>query len=467
MNKKEAAASASTQRNVHVVCPHDCPDTCSMQVRVQGEGAQARAVHVAGNPEHPFTQGVLCTKVARYLERTYAPNRVLYPMKRIGTKGPLRGGKDIAGYGVSGVWQRISWDEALDTIAARFHSVIREFGSQSVLPYSYAGTMGLVQYASMDRRFFHRMGASLLDRTICATAGGWGQKATLGAAMGADPEQVEHARLIIIWGSNPVTSNLHYWSRVQQAKRRGAKLIAIDPFRSDSAMKCDQHIALLPGTDGALALGLMHVLIAENRIDRDYIERYTLGFAALAQRVQDYPPQRVAKLCGIDAAVIVQLARDYAAIGPATIRLNYGMQRHAGGGMAVRNICCLPALTGSWRDAAGGLLMSTSGAYPVDQRALERPDLLALSDAPRPRSINMSAIGDALLELRDPPVKAIYVYNSNPLAVAPDSSKVAAGFARRDLFCVVHDIFVTDTADYADILLPATTQLEQADIHRA
>jgi anaerobic selenocysteine-containing dehydrogenase len=467
MNKKEAAASASTQRNVHVVCPHDCPDTCSMQVRVQGEGAQARAVHVAGNPDHPFTQGVLCTKVARYLERTYAPNRVLYPMKRIGAKGPLRGGKDIAGNGVSGVWQRISWDEALDTIAARFHSVIREFGSQSVLPYSYAGTMGLVQYASMDRRFFHRMGASLLDRTICATAGGWGQKATLGAAIGADPEQVEHARLIIIWGSNPVTSNLHYWSRVQQAKRRGARLIAIDPFRSDSAMKCDQHIALLPGTDGALALGLMHVLIAENRIDRDYIERYTLGFAALAQRVRDYPPQRVAKLCGIDAAVIVQLARDYAAIGPATIRLNYGMQRHAGGGMAVRNICCLPALTGSWRDAAGGLLMSTSGAYPVDQRALERPDLLALSDAPRPRSINMSAIGDALLELRDPPVKAIYVYNSNPLAVAPDSSKVAAGFARRDLFCVVHDIFVTDTADYADILLPATTQLEQADIHRA
>ncbi len=321
--------------------------------------------------------------------------------------------------------------------------------------------MGLLQYGSMDRRFFNRLGASLLDRTICATAGKAGWAATIGASIGTDVERFDESRLILIWGSNPIVSNLHFWTRAQEAKRRGARLIAIDPYRSQTAEKCHQHIALIPGTDAALALGMMHVLIAEDLIDHDYIARYTLGFDALRGRAAEYPPHRVAGICGIAEETVTELARAYGTTNPAAIRVNYGLQRHAGGGNAVRAIACLPALTGSWRDPAGGALLSSSGTYPVDSRALERPDLIRGT----PRTINMSAIGDALLAASDPPIRAIYVYNSNPVAVAPESSKVQAGFARDDLFCVVHEIFQTDTADYADILLPATTQLEQLDIH--
>jgi len=321
--------------------------------------------------------------------------------------------------------------------------------------------MGLLQYGSMDRRFFHKLGASLLDRTICATAGKAGYAATIGASIGTDLEQFENARLILIWGSNPVVSNLHLWRRVQEAKRRGAKLIAIDPYRSQTAEKCHEHLALLPGSDAALALGLMHVLVDEDMLDRDYIDRYTLGFDALERRVHEYPPSRVAALTGLREAQIVALARDYGTIAPAVIRLNYGMQRHAGGGMAIRTVACLPALVGAWRHAAGGALLSSSGTYPVNTAALERPDLIWN----HPRTINMSTIGDALLEADDPPIRALFVYNSNPVAVAPDSSKVVAGFSREDLFCVVHDVFLTDTADYADIVLPATTQLEHLDVH--
>jgi anaerobic selenocysteine-containing dehydrogenase len=321
--------------------------------------------------------------------------------------------------------------------------------------------MGLLQYGSMDRRFFHRLGASLLDRTICATAGKAGYAATIGASIGIDMEEFENARLILIWGSNPIVSNLHLWSRIQEAKRRGAKLIAIDPYRSQTAEKCQLHLALLPGTDAALALGMMHVLIGENLIDRDYIDRYTLGFEELQLRVRDYPPQRVAQITGLAPEQIVSLARDYGTIRPAAIRLNYGMQRHAGGGMAIRTVACLPALVGAWRDPAGGALLSSSGSYPVNSAALERPDLIWNA----PRTINMSAIGNALLDADDPPIRALFVYNSNPVAVAPESAKVIAGFAREDLFCVVHDVFLTDTADYADIVLPATTQLEHIDIH--
>jgi anaerobic selenocysteine-containing dehydrogenase len=321
--------------------------------------------------------------------------------------------------------------------------------------------MGLLQYGSMDRRFFHRLGASLLDRTICASAGKAGWVATIGATLGTDVEQFVDSRLILIWGSNPVTSNLHLWTRVQEAKRRGARLIAIDPYRSQTAEKCHEHIALLPGTDAALALGMMYVLIAEDLVDHDYIERYTIGFDALRGRAAEFPPERVAQICGIAPDTVTALARTYGTTRPAAIRLNYGMQRHAGGGNAVRAVACLPALVGAWRDPAGGALLSSSGTYPVDSSALERPDLIQ----GKPRTINMSAIGDALLAAKDPPIRAIYVYNSNPVAVAPESAKVAAGFARDDLFCVVHEIFQTDTADYADILLPATTQLEQVDIH--
>ena len=430
---------------VRGACPHDCPDTCALHVTV----ADGRAIKVEGDPDHPTTRGVLCTKVARYLERTYSDKRVLHPLRRVGPKG-------------EGRFERIGWDEALDAIASRFKEIAAsDDGPQAILPYSYAGTMGLLQYGSMDRRFFHKLGASLLDRTICATAGKAGYAATIGASIGTDLEQFENARLILIWGSNPVVSNLHLWSRVQEAKRRGAKLIAIDPYRSQTAEKCHEHLALLPGSDAALALGLMHVLVDEDRLDRDYIDRYTLGFDALERRVREYPPARVATLTGLREAQIVALARDYGTIAPAVIRLNYGMQRHAGGGMAIRTVACLPALVGAWRHAAGGALLSSSGTYPVNTAALERPDLIWN----RPRTINMSTIGDALLEADDPPIRALFVYNSNPVAVAPDSSRVVAGFSREDLFCVVHDVFLTDTADYADIVLPATTQLEHLDVH--
>ncbi|HEX9301814.1 MAG TPA: molybdopterin oxidoreductase family protein [Casimicrobiaceae bacterium] len=435
----------SLSRVVRAACPHDCPDTCAMLVTVKG----GRAVELRGAPDHPPTGGALCTKVAHYLERTYSDQRVLYPMRRVGNKG-------------EGRFERIAWDDALDVIAEKFGAIAAsKDGPEAIVPYSYAGTMGLLQYGSMDRRFFHRLGASLLDRTICATAGKAGWAAVIGASVGTDVEQFENSRLILIWGSNPIVSNLHFWTRAQEAKRRGAKLIAIDPYRSATAEKCHEHLALMPGTDAALAFGMMQVLITENLVDRDYIDRHTLGYDALAARAADYPPERVAAICGLTVDQIISLARDYGTIKPAAIRLNYGMQRHAGGGNAVRAVACLPALVGSWRDPAGGALLSSSGTFPVDVAALECPDLIRGT----PRTINMSAIGDALQDARDPPIRAIYVYNSNPVAVAPDSAKVAAGFAREDLFCVVHEIFQTDTADYADILLPATTQLEQTDIH--
>ncbi len=448
-------------------CPHDCPDTCALVVTVEN----GQAVKVAGAEDHPTTNGFLCTKVNRYLERTYSPQRVLYPMKRVGEKG-------------NGIFTRISWDEALDTVAAKFKGIAAD-NPQSILPYSYAGTMGLVQGESMDRRFFHKLGASLLDRTICASAGAAGYRATIGLSMGTDPERFVDAKLILIWGSNPITSNVHLWPKILEAKRNGAKVIAIDPYRSLTAEKCDEHIALLPGTDGALALAMMHVIIKANLIDRDYVERYALGFELLRERVMEYSPSRVAEITGLSEEEIVGLALEYAKTKPAVIRLNYGMQRHVGGGMAVRTVACLPALIGAWRDPAGGVLLSTSGTFGINTNALARPDLIWNN----PRTINMSAIGDALLGYQrtviyrdhkgaepeieqtlkplDPPVRAIYVYNSNPVAVAPDSRKVIAGFKREDLFTVVHEIFQTDTADYADILLPATTQLEQFDIHKA
>ena len=432
----------------HVVrgaCPHDCPDTCALLTTVEA----GRAIEVRGASDHPATAGVLCTKVARYLERTYSDQRLLYPMKRIGRKG-------------EGRFARIAWDEALSTIANRFGEIAESSdGPQAILPYSYAGTMGLLQSSSMDRRFFHRLGASLLDRTICASAGKAGWVSAIGAAMGMDVEEFENSKLIVIWGSNAVTSNLHFWTRAQEAKRRGAKLIAVDPYRTATADKCHEHIAPLPGTDGALALGLMHILIAENLIDRDYIDRYTAGFAELAARAAEWTPTRVATTCGITVAQVEGLARDYGTIKPAAIRVNYGMQRVHGGGNAMRAIACLPALIGAWRRPAGGALLSSSGTFPVDHDALERPDLIRGT----PRTINMSTIGDALLDAADPPIRAIYVYNSNPVAVAPESSQVRRGFAREDLFVVVHEIFQTDTADFADILLPATTQLEQTDVH--
>ncbi len=436
-----------SRRVVRAACPHDCPDTCAMLVTVEN----GRAIEIKGAPDHPATGGTLCTKVARYLDRTYSPDRLRYPMRRVGAKG-------------EGRFARISWDEALDEIASRFRLIAASAdGPQAILPYSYCGTMGLLQSSSLDRRFFHRLGASLLDRTICASAGKAGWAAVIGASIGMDVEEYVNSKLILIWGSNPISSNLHFWTRAQEAKRRGAKLIAIDPYRSATAEKCHEHVALLPGTDAALAFGIMHVLIDEHLVDRDYVDRYTVGYDALADRVREWTPERAAHTCGIAREQLISVARAYGTTKPAAIRLNYGMQRVHGGGNSVRAVACLPALIGAWREPAGGALLSSSGTFPVDSAALERPDLIEGS----PRTINMSAIGDALTQANDPPIRAIYVYNSNPVAVAPDSSKVVAGFSRSDLFCVVHEIFKTDTADYADILLPATTQLEQTDVHNS
>ncbi|MDM0090019.1 MULTISPECIES: molybdopterin oxidoreductase family protein [unclassified Variovorax] len=444
-----SAPTPSPAVTVHGACPHDCPDTCALVTTVQ-DGV---AVKLQGNPAHPHTGGVLCTKVSRYLERSVHPERLLHPMKRSGPKG-------------SGQFERISWDEALDAIAARLGQLAAHDAS-TILPYSYAGTMGLVQGESMDRRFFHKLGASLLDRTICSTAGGEAMALTLGGKVGMRVEFFAEAKLILIWGSNSIGSNLHFWRHAQAAKRAGARLVCIDPRKTETADKCDEHIALLPGTDGALALALMHELIVHDWLDHDYIARYTVGWDALRERALQWPPSRAAAVCGVPEAQIVALARDYGQTKPAAIRLNYGMQRVRGGGNAARAVACLPALTGAWRHRAGGVLLSSSGAYPVDRAALQRPDLLA---GRRPRTINMSCIGDALTgDARalsgGAPVQAVVVYNSNPVAVAPESAKVAAGFAREDLFTVVLEQFQTDTADYADYLLPASVQIEHWDIH--
>ena len=439
----------SATQIVHAACPHDCPDTCAMLVTVRKENGRKVAIRIAGDPDQPTTRGTLCTKVSRYLERTYHPERVLYPMRRVGRKG-------------EGRFERVDWESALADISARLKK-IAAVDPQRIVPYSYAGTMGLVQGESMAARFFNKLGASLLDRTICSSAGGEALAYTVGTKTGPAMEAFADSRLIIFWGANAIASNLHLWTFAQEAKRKGAKLIAIDPYRSLTAEKCHQHIALLPGTDGALAFGVMHVLIRENWLDRDYIDRYTLGFDALAARAQEFDPARVAAICGIDASVVEGLARDYWELRPAAIRLNYGMQRVRGGGNAVRAVACLPALAGHWRDPSGGVLLSSSGMFQKDANALQHPELL---QGRKPRTVNMSAIGDALAHAQ-PPIEALIVYNSNPVAVAPESRAVAAGFAREDLFTVVLEHFQTDTADFADYVLPATTQLEHVDVHGA
>ena len=439
---------------VRGACPHDCPDTCSLLTTVQA----GIATRVQGNPEHPQTGGVLCNKVSRYTERSYHPERLLQPLRRTGPKG-------------SGRFEPVSWDKALRDIATRL-SAIAARDPQAIVPYSYAGTMGLVQAEGMAARFFNRLGASLLDRSICSAAGGEGLTQTLGGKVGMRVEFFAESKLIIIWGSNSIASNLHFWRYAQQAKRDGAKLVCIDPRRSETAEKCHEHIALLPGTDGALALALMHELIAHDWLDHDYIASHTLGWPALRERALQWSPERAATICGVPVEQIRQLARDYGQSmvqqQPAAIRLNYGMQRVRGGGNASRAIACLPALIGAWRHRAGGLLLSSSGAFPVDKAALQRPDLLA---GRKPRTINMITIGNDLLAPASaafgPKIEALIVYNSNPVAVAPESGKVVRGFAREDLFTVVLEHFQTDTADYADYILPATTQLEHWDIHAA
>jgi anaerobic selenocysteine-containing dehydrogenase len=450
LSSTQPVADAVTQ--VRGACPHDCPDTCALLTDVQ-DGV---AVKVHGNPTHAHTHGTLCAKVAKYTERTYHPERILYPLKRVGPKG-------------AGQFERVSWDAALTNIAARLKTIAAR-DPQAILPYSYAGTMGLVQAEGMAARFWHKLGASLLDRTICSSAGGEGLNHTLGGKVGMKVEFFAEAKLIIIWGSNSITSNLHFWRYAQAAKRNGAKLICIDPRKTETADKCHEHIQLLPGTDAALALAIMHELIANDWLDHDYIAQHTLGWDQLKARAQQWPPERAAQVCGIPVAQITSLARDYGMSWvnqtPAAIRVNYGMQRVRGGGNATRAVACLPALIGAWRHRAGGLLLSSSGMFPVDKNALQRPDLL---NGKTPRTVNMSTIGNDLLRETSaefgPKIEALVVYNSNPIAVAPESALVVQGFAREDLFTVVLEHFQTDTADYADYILPATTQLEHWDVH--
>ena len=424
---------------VRGLCPHDCPDTCALLTTVEN----GRAVKVLGNPDHLHTQGVLCTKVSRYTERTYSPDRLMHPLKRNGPKG-------------SGQFVQVTWDEAIQDIAAKLKA-ISAVNPEAVLPYSYGGTMGWVQGEAMASRFFHKMGASLLDRTICASAGSEGLVYTLGGKFGMKTEFFSESKLIVIWGSNSITSNVHFWRCAQEAKRHGAKLICIDPRHSETAEKCHVHVPIKPGTDAALAFAIMRELVVNNWLDQDYIEKYTLGWDALRERAMTWTLERAAEVCGVDEDLIRSLAKDWGTTPKAAIRLNYGMQRVKGGANAVRAVACLPALTGAWRDRAGGMLLSNSSNFTVNKKDLHRSDLLG---ARRPRLLNMATIGNDL----NHPGSAEWGYNSNPVAIAPQSGKVVQGFARDDLFTVVMEHFRTDTADYADYILPATTQLEHWDV---
>jgi anaerobic selenocysteine-containing dehydrogenase len=439
----------------HSVCALDCPDACAVLVTIDDNG---KATRLRGDPAHPVTRGFLCGKVARYLEREYAPSRLLYPLRRTGAKG-------------EGRFVRVTWDEALDEIAARLKAIAAEFGPESILPYSYAGTMGLLNGGGMDRRFFHRLGASRLDRTICSSAGGVGLIDALGFKYGTEPEQFRHSKLIVAWGANVLGTNVHLWPFIVEARRNGARFYTIDPRRNRTGAAADKHFFINPGSDTALALGMMHVIVGENLYDADYIARHTTGFAELAERVKEYPPERAAALTGIAKDEIVALAREYATTRPAAIRLNYGVQRSDRGAMAVRTIALLPALIGSWKEVGGGLQLSTSQAFRLNKAGLEREDLQWRALGREARILNMSLLGqilnNALNEVGDPPVKALVVYNSNPAAIAPNQNAVRCGLQRSDLFTVVLEQFQNDTADYADFLLPATTFLEHTDLYLA
>src|ERR1700688_1299120 len=447
---------------VHAACPHDCPDACGVLITVE----DGRATKIQGDPEHPVTRAFLCAKVAKYLDRVYSPDRMLYPMRRIAAKGPVA---SAAGEGARATqtWQRISWDQALDEIASRFRAISAEFGSEAILPYSYGGTLGALNGASMDRRFFHRLGASQLDRTICSAAGEAGLKSVLGVKLGTEPEQFRHSKYIIAWASNIHGNNVHLWPFIAEARRNGAKLVVIDPYRTRTAECADWYLPINPGTDAALALGMMHVIIGESLHDAVYVAKYTLGFEQLRDKVKEYPPERVAQWTGIAADDIRKLAREYATVRPSVIRLNYGVQRSERGGMATRAVVMLPCITGSWKEIGGGLQMSVSGAVDLNTEALKRPDMMNTALGRHARTINMVELGRVLNTLNDPPVKALFVYNSNPASVCPEHNEGVSGLLRPDLFTVVHEQFFTDTTDYADIVLPATTFFEHKDLQKA
>ncbi|HET7205620.1 MAG TPA: molybdopterin-dependent oxidoreductase [Terriglobales bacterium] len=447
------------KRVVHAACPHDCPDACGVLITVEN----GRATRIQGDPAHPVTRGFLCGKVAKYLDRVYSPDRVFYPLRRVAPKGPSSAGKAVPTHS----FQRISWDEALDEIARRFKEIAAEFGPEAILPYSYGGTLGVLNGSTMDRRFFHRLGASQLDRTICSAAGEAGLLSVIGVKLGTEPEQFAHSRYIIAWAANIHGNNIHLWPFIEEARRAGAKLVVIDPYRTRTAACADWYLPINPGTDAALALGMMHVIIREHLYDADYVARYTLGFDQLAESVKDYPPERVAKWTGITAEDVSKLAREYATTRPAAIRLNYGIQRSEGGGMSTRTVAMLPCITGSWKEVGGGLQLSTSGSFGLNKQALQIPELMQKALGRPARVVNMVQLGKALNELDNPPVKALFVYNSNPAAVCPNHNEVVRGLLRRDLFTVVHEQFFTDTTDYADVVLPATTFFEHKDLQTA
>ena len=432
-------------RIVRGACPHDCPDTCAMLITVEN----GKATKVRGDPDHPFTQGGLCVKVNDYTNHTYSPNRVLYPLRRVGRKG-------------EGQFERITWDEALDEIATRFQAIIDEFGGQAILPYSYLGTEGILNGLTVGDPFFHRLGATVSERTFCDSSACTAYFMTLGPTAGLDPESFVHSRYILLWACNIRSTNLHMWPFIKEAQERGAKVVAIDPLRHRTAQSADWYIPIRPGTDAALALGMMHVIIAEDLVDDDYIANYTVGFEDLAKRVQEYPPERVSEITGIPAADIITLAREYAATQPSAIRVGVAIERQVNGGQAMRAIASLPALTGAWRNVGGGILQLPLWAFPLKWDVLQRPELIQSGT----RVLNQWLLGPALAgELGlDPPIKGLFVYNSNPMVVAPHQAKTVAGLAREDLFTVVSEQYLTDTADFADIVLPATTQLEQFDI---
>ena len=474
-------------RVVHAVCSHDCPDSCGVLVTVESlttaDGTvNERAVKMTGDPAHPVTQGFLCGKVAKYLDRVYSPERLLYPMRRRAgvPKGP-------AGYGglkgrEADAFERVSWDEALDFIAGKLSSIASQWGPESILPYSYAGTIGQLGYGSMDRRFFHRLGASQLDRTICAEAGGAALKSVYGIKLGTRPEDFASSGLIIAWGANIHGNNIHLWPFIEQARRRGAKLVVIDPYKTRTAALADEHLAIHPGTDALLALSLMHVIFRDRLEDSAYMAECTSGSTDLRAHAlkPEHAPEAAAAITGIAAEKIEALAKSYARClqrtgRPAVIRLNYGVQRSQNGGTAVRAVAMLPLLTGSWQHHGGGLMLSTSGTFPFNSDALQMPELMLASPLGRPaRVVNMSRLGEALTELGargqsedGPPVKAVFCYNSNPAVVAPNQNSVLHGLMRDDLFTVVHEQFFTDTTDYADVVLPATTFLENKDVQGA
>lgn len=443
---------------VKTACPHDCPDTCSMLATVEN----GRLIGVAGNPENPFTRGNLCRKVAHYEERVYSRDRLLTPMKRTGKKG-------------EGKFAPITWDEAIETIAAQWKRIIRESGPEAILPYSYAGTMGVVNMSACDGRLWNRMGASQLIRSICSAAAEVGYGYVNGWSGGMDPEDFANSKFIIAWGTNLSSTNVHQMPFVRQAQAKGATFVVIDPFKTRTANAADWFIQPKPGTDAALALGMANVLFSENLHDAAFLEANTVGWREFRTRCAEYLPERAAAITGLSQDEIVTLARRYAAETPSAIRLGYGLSRTANGGGMIRAIACLPAVIGAWGKPGSGLLLSTSAHFGLNWKNVKRPDLVHSPDDESPvkwgrrnaRAINMNEIGKALLETADPPIRSLYVYNSNPAAVAPNSNRVIEGLLREDLFTVVHEQMMSDTALYADILLPATTQMEHLDLMRA